>query len=153
MNTQQQITINNKSYQVRFSMRAIKLFEEMTGKSIKDVTGVWDNLQYCYYTIKALNEDFDMTLEQFIDLLDENPQLLIDLTYSVAEKSNEVPDIEITEVSKKRELIKIFSSLWMLSVLLLLSPIIIPVIFGCMWILEKGKTLYHIIVNSGSKRA
>jgi len=150
MNNRTTIELAGKEYKIGFSMYAIKLFEAMSEKSIEEITGTWDNVVYCYCSLKALNPEFIYTLEQFIDILDEHPQLLIDLQTANA-STVEAPKPE--PEPKKKGLAKTFFALWTLSVLLLVSPILLPLIFGLIWIFGSSKALYRLIVSPGSKPA
>ena len=152
MNTTTPITIAGNEYKVGFTLRAIDLFEKMTGRSIQEVEGTMDNVRYCYCTLKALNPEFSYTFEQFIDLLDEQPQLLLDLQAANNSDDNE-PEPAEAKSAKKKSLLKIFFLLWMLSILLLVSPVLIPITFGFILIFGSLKALYRYIVKRGSKRA
>lgn len=147
MNSRYPITINETEYKVGFSLRAIKLFEEMAGKSIEQSSGTWDNVIYCYASLKALNENFTMTLDQFVDALDEDPQLFIDLQYNTKETTEtQAP----TETKKKLSAIS-FLWLWMLSLFVWAAPVLIPVIFGSIWIFRSLKKLLKLIAGRGNK--
>jgi len=154
MNTKTPITIAGYTYQIGFSFRAIDQFEKMTGKSIQEADGTLDNVRYCYCSLKALNPEFDYTIEQFIDLLDAEPQLLIDMQTATATNDGEPHDhTDEIPTNKKKGLIKTFFALWTLSLLLLLSPVLIPGIFGIIWIFASWKLLYRRIAKRGSKPA
>ena len=155
MNKRSTITLSGKEYKTGFSFLAIRLFEEMTSKSIQQQSGTWDNLIYCYCTVKALNEDFLLTFDQFTDLLDENPQLLLDIQFATVQNEPvELHDSTAkTDIApKKKGLIKTFFLLWIISALLLASPVLIPIIFGLIWISGSLKALYRHIASRGSKR-
>lgn len=123
----EKITINNTSYNVRFSLRAIKLFEELAGKSIQQMQGTWDASIYFYATLKALNTDFEMSFDEFIDYLDTHTDLLIEWqTLNVSEPATD----ENASPIKKNKLSNNLSMLWMLSLLLFVCTVAAPVIFG-----------------------
>lgn len=68
------IKINEVEYKIKKSTRALLLFEELTGKSVYEVSENLTNLTklfYCY--VKACNRDiFKFTLDEFIDLIDDS---------------------------------------------------------------------------------
>ena len=151
MNSRSTITLSNTDYKIGFSFQAIKLYEELTGRSIQETKTTWDNLQYCYCSIKALNPDFKLTLDEFVDLLDENPQLLIDIQFATNQNDPVPEPVEATK--KKTQLLKLFFVCWTLSVLLLVSPVAIPIIFGSIWIFGSLKYWFRRIAKSGKKPA
>lgn len=153
MNTKTPITISGNEYQIGFSFRAIDMFEQMTGKSVQEVTRTLDNAKYCYCTLKALNPEFELTFDQFIDILDAEPELLIAMQTATSENAESETEREAIEVNKKKGLLKPLSVLWTLSLLLWVLPVLIPIIFGIILIFGSLKALYQYIVKRGSKRA
>lgn len=123
----QTLTINKVDFKVGFSLRAIKLFEEMAGKSIQQQTGTWDNTIFFYCTLKALNENFEMTFDEFIDYLDNNTSLLID--WQTLNNAEVEADENTTATNDKKKQNTLFT-LWMLSLLLLVCMAAAPIIFG-----------------------
>lgn len=71
------INFNNREIEFKFKFRADMLFEDKRGKSFeaKSITD-WVTYFWCYYI--ALTKDHSLTLEEFEDLLDEQPSLLYD---------------------------------------------------------------------------
>jgi hypothetical protein len=153
MNTKTPITIAGKEYQVGFSLKAIDLFEKTTGKSIQESEGTMDNVRYCYCSLKAINPAFSYTLDEFIDILDTEPQLLIDMQRATTDSEPSKELVEGTKTSKKKGLTKTFFALWMLSLLLLVSPVLIPIIFGFILISGSLKALYRHTAKRGNKHA
>lgn len=154
MNKRQDIEIAGKTYQIGFSFRAIKLFEESEKKSIHEISGSWDEVIYCYCSLKAINPDFRLSLDEFIDLIDADPQLFIDLQFGIKEQNEEEEEQPAAEKPKKKyQTIKMFFGLWTLSALLLVSPVLIPVTFGSIWIFASCRRLFRHTATRGSKRA
>lgn len=62
---------------IRNSNRTLLKFEELRGKSISEMDGKsTDSIYWLYATLLGCNRlTFDLTFEDFIDLLDENPQI------------------------------------------------------------------------------
>ena len=114
-------------YDVGFSFRAIKEYEEMTGESVDFATTTWKRLQYSYCTLKALNKNFRYTFDEFVELLDANPETFIKLQ-QVGVKDEPVDE----QPKKKEEAISLFVS-WALLVWLLLLPVSGPLTFGIKW--------------------
>ena len=75
MNT---ININGKDYKVKYTIRALFIFEQITGKAFKLET-MLDSYIFYYSMILANNKDQVLQWEEFLDALDENPKLLQDM--------------------------------------------------------------------------
>jgi hypothetical protein len=150
----EKITINKQTYKVGFSFRAIREFEKLSGKSITECTSTWDNLLFFYSTLKALNKDFEMDLEAFTDEMDAHPDLLAAFqTETTTDPS--AGDSQSPAESKNEQQKKSLppSTLWMLSLLLLVSPVLVPVISGIIWIWMSLKLLVRLIAKIGKKPA
>lgn len=72
------VKLNSKKYKIKLKLRGFMLFEEMANKSVNEITNrLPDMLKLFYCTVKANNRDeFDMTFDEFIDALEDNPQEL-----------------------------------------------------------------------------
>lgn len=72
------ITINGKEYNLKYTMRGLFAYEQVTGvpfspeKSLNIFT-----LIFCFLMMS--NDDFRMTFEEFTDALDENPRLISEI--------------------------------------------------------------------------
>lgn len=72
------ININGKDYRVKYTIRALFIFEQITGKAFKLET-MLDSYIFYYSMILANNKDQVLQWEEFLDALDENPKLLQDM--------------------------------------------------------------------------
>ena len=72
------ISINGKDYRVKYTIRALFIFEQITGKAFKLET-MLDSYIFYYSMILANNKDQVLQWEEFLDALDENPKLLQDM--------------------------------------------------------------------------
>jgi len=70
------IKINEKDYILKQSFRSYLLYEETTGKQIADITTMKDILTLLYCSFKGCNKDWEYTFEEFIDIVDEDPEIL-----------------------------------------------------------------------------
>lgn len=68
------ITINGKEYKVKYTIRALFIFEQITGKAFS-VKTLLDNYLFFYSMLLANNEDV-LGWEEFLDALDNDPTLL-----------------------------------------------------------------------------
>lgn len=67
------LTINKKKYTVKYTIRALFIFEQITGKSFS-INTLLDNYLFFYSMILANNEDV-LSWDEFLDALDEDPKL------------------------------------------------------------------------------
>lgn len=72
------ININGKDYRVKYTIRALFIFEQITGKAFKLET-MLDSYIFYYSMILANNKDQVLQWDEFLDALDENPKLLQDM--------------------------------------------------------------------------
>ncbi len=84
------ITINGIEYNIKYSIRALFIWEQITGKNFKIET-LLDNYIFFYSMILANNKDKVLDWDTFLDALDENPNLFVEM--------NEVVNSENTKNS------------------------------------------------------
>lgn len=80
------IRLGDKEFSLRYSLRAFMLFEQMLSKpfNIETLTDTYV-LLYCF--LMATNKPFDITFEQYMDLLDENPAAVREFNTWFAEET------------------------------------------------------------------
>ena len=69
------ITINDKEIQLKYSFRSMMIYENIAKKSFEP-KGITEFILLFYSMIMASDKDFEMSLEGFIDWLDEQPKVL-----------------------------------------------------------------------------
>lgn len=69
--------INNKEYKLKYTLRALFIFEQATGKAFKMET-LTDEYLFFYCILAANNPEMDLTFEGLIDTLDEDPTIMIE---------------------------------------------------------------------------
>lgn len=75
MNT---IKINDKEYKVRYSIRAMFIFEQIKGEPFGLFTTL-DNFIFFYSMIMASNKDCTLKWDDFIDAIDNDPTIVTQL--------------------------------------------------------------------------
>ena len=68
------ITINGKKYKVKYTIRALFIFERITNKAFKIET-LLDNYLFFYSMILANNKENVLDWEEFLDALDSDKDL------------------------------------------------------------------------------
>ncbi len=71
MNT---ITINGTDYKVKYTIRALFIFEQITGKAF-EIKTLLDNYIFFYSMLLANNPDNVLDWNKFIDALDSDPSI------------------------------------------------------------------------------
>lgn len=66
-----QITINNKTIELKHTMRSIMVYEQITGKPFSPVT-ITDILIYFYSTIISSDTSLDIPFDEFMTWVDDN---------------------------------------------------------------------------------
>jgi len=73
------ITINGKQYKVKYTIRALFIFEQITNKPF-EIKTLLDNYVFFYSMILANNPDNVLDWDEFLDALDGDKDLLQQLT-------------------------------------------------------------------------
>lgn len=69
------MVINKKEYKMKYTFRALMLFEQITNKMFT-IESLSDELIFFYCILLASNPDNTMTFDEFMDYIDEDPTLL-----------------------------------------------------------------------------
>lgn len=70
------ITIRDKEYKVKYTIRAMFIFEKMANKIFK-IESLLDWYIFYYSMILANNPDCELLFDDFIDECDSNPALIV----------------------------------------------------------------------------
>ena len=73
------VTIKNKEIELRYSFRSMMIYEKITGTSFNP-KGVTEIMIYFYSSILASDKKIDLSFEEFMNWIDENPNALNDFT-------------------------------------------------------------------------
>lgn len=91
-----EITLNNKVYKVKYTIRALFIFEQITGKSFKLET-LLDNYVFYYSIILANNPDNVIDWDEFIDALDNDPKKLEEFGKVLSDEEKKDKLFEVVE--------------------------------------------------------
>lgn len=87
----EKITINGKEFNLKYTLRSLFIFEQITKKPFKIET-MLDNYVFFYSLLIANNKDNTLEWDEFIDAMDEDPTLL-DRMNKVLEDNKKKTDI------------------------------------------------------------
>lgn len=73
-----EITIQEKTYKIKYSIRALFVFEQLTGKSFS-LDSLMNQYVFFYSMLLANNPECTLTFDQFIDECDENNIIVTEL--------------------------------------------------------------------------
>ncbi len=71
------VSINGIVVELKYTMRSLMIYEKIYGKTFQP-EGLSEMLVYFYSTILASDKNIKLTFNEFIDYIDENPNLLND---------------------------------------------------------------------------
>lgn len=91
------IIIKGKEYTPKYSLRALFLYERMTGRNGFDPRGVEDTFRFMFAMIKSGTRDCDLTWDEFIDACDTEKGLVDKLGTLFADESEYTDDIPEAE--------------------------------------------------------
>lgn len=98
------ITIKGKQYKVKYTIRALFIFEQITGKAF-EIKTLLDNWIFLYSIILANNPDNFIDWDDFLDALDNDKELITQLTKLVDDyqkKDSIFESVDTTSGEKKR---------------------------------------------------
>ena len=78
------ITINKKQYKVKYIIRALFIFEQITGKPF-NISTLFDNYLFFYCLLLANNPDNVIEWEEFIDAIDSDKDLYQQLSNALTD--------------------------------------------------------------------
>lgn len=93
------IKINGKEYKVKYTLRALFIFEQITGKAF-EVNTLLDNYVFFYSIILANNPDTNLDWDEFIEALD-NDTLLYKTLNDIIKSNQKTEEIFNTEETNK----------------------------------------------------
>ncbi len=79
-----EITIKEQTYKVKYSIRSLFIFEQLTGKTFT-LESLLDQYIFFYSMILANNPESTLTFDQFIDECDEDFTLVTNLQKYVSD--------------------------------------------------------------------
>lgn len=96
------ITINNKDYKVKYTIRALFIFEQITKKPF-EIRTTMDNYLFFYCMLLANNPDTPLEWDDFLDAMDSDSSLIMQLNQVImaSQKKNELFN-EVTENGEKK---------------------------------------------------
>lgn len=85
------ITINNIEYKLKYTIRALFIFEQITKKPF-EIRTTTDNYLFFYCMILANNPDTTLDWDEFLDAMDNDTSLITQLNQVImaAQKKNEL---------------------------------------------------------------
>lgn len=96
------IKIKDKEIKLKFSFRSQILYENIQNKSFAPDTTT-DILVYFYCVILASEKDIELSFDEFLDMVDENPHLIIEFSEFIVESTdrNKMLTSDDTDSKKK----------------------------------------------------
>lgn len=96
------IKIKEKEYKIKYTIRALFIFEQITGKPFS-INTLLDNYVFFYSLILANNSEDCLTWDEFVDALDDNPNLFNEISELVdnTQKVDEVFQVQDEKGEKK----------------------------------------------------
>lgn len=96
------IKIQGKDVELKRSLRSMIFYESLAGKPFEPKQLV-DIITYFYSVVMSSERTLTITLDEFVDLLDENPQLLIDFSTWLAKVFELESQIKAAKEDEKKK--------------------------------------------------
>lgn len=94
------VSIDNKEYHLRYSLRSLFKYEQLTGHPYEGKT-LEDAYMLLHASLMACNTDYSMTFDQLIDSCDVDPSIFSEFTGMVQAEAN-----RLAQLKKKAEPVK-----------------------------------------------
>lgn len=78
------VNINGKDYQIKQTVRALFLWEQIAGKQF-EINTTLDNYLYYFCLILANNKDCELDWDVFLDAIDDDPTIIVEMTKALAD--------------------------------------------------------------------
>lgn len=78
------VNINGKDYQIKQTVRALFLWEQIAGKQF-EINTTLDNYLYYFCLILANNKDCELDWDAFLDAIDDDPTIIVEMTKALAD--------------------------------------------------------------------
>jgi hypothetical protein len=86
------VVINGKEYVAKYSLRALFLYERMTGHNGFEIASTEDSFRFMFAMIKANNKECELGWDGFIEAVEENP--------GIATERTAIINAEVAEMAK-----------------------------------------------------
>lgn len=70
------MTIKDIEYKLKYTLRALFIYEQITGKVFRLQT-ITDEYLFFYCVLAANNPDMNLTFDDLIDAIDEDPNIMV----------------------------------------------------------------------------
>lgn len=95
-----EITINNKNIKLKKTFRSLIAYESATGKAFSPST-ITEYIMYFYCVIIASDQTLEISYDEFMDWLDENPTMLNEFTEWILKMSENESKLTKKKSNKK----------------------------------------------------
>lgn len=95
------ITIKDKTVELKYGFRSLILYENITGKSFNPQTTT-DVLVFMYSVILGSDKNVSLTFDEFLDMVDENPNMVVEFSEWLQKELDKNATIEPQNDSKKK---------------------------------------------------
>lgn len=95
--------IQGKEYKIKVTLRAMMIFEQITGKAF-EVKNTMDEMLYFYSILLANNPDCNISFGIFLDELDEHPEIIKEFQELILNYSKKVSQFNKEEPDSKKKL-------------------------------------------------
>lgn len=88
------LKINEKEIKLKNSLRSLILYENVTGQTFAAPQTIQDIITYFYCVVVGSSKDYSLSFDNFVDLLDEQPNLINDFTAWIQEQVKVNDDVK-----------------------------------------------------------
>lgn len=95
------LKINEKEIKLKNSLRSLILYENVTGQTFAAPQTIQDIITYFYCVVVGSSKDYSLSFDDFVDLLDEQPNLINNFTAWIQEQAKINDDVKKNRSSRR----------------------------------------------------
>lgn len=84
------VTINGVEYTAKYSLRALFLYERMTGNNGFETKSTEDSFKFMFCMVKANNDGCTMSWDEFLDYVEADPAIAVALSAILNQQISEM---------------------------------------------------------------
>ena len=88
------IQINNKEVELKNTIRSLIIYENITNQTFFAPSTLEDVITYFYCVVVASSKDYSLKFDDFVDWIDENPNVLNEFTKWFQDLAQTTEDIK-----------------------------------------------------------
>lgn len=88
------LKINENEIELKHTLRSLILYENVTGQTFAAPQTIQDIITYFYCVVVGSSKDYSLSFDEFVDVLDEQPNLINEFTQWIQDQAKINEDVK-----------------------------------------------------------